>query len=94
MSRHVSQITKIRVWDIYNSSRIYGTCFICDTYIQFDDAYYMDWAHIVPFCAGGDSSVNNIRATCIGCNRLCRTKNLLKYYEEINNIIPMEIGIE
>ena len=52
-----------RRWDVW--VRDGGRCFACERPMFFEDC---DLEHSVPYSAGGDDSLENLRISCSGCN--------------------------
>jgi hypothetical protein len=51
-----------------------GACLCCDAPILFTR---WEQAHVTAVAEGGSNDLENLRPTCVGCNRSCGTENLL-----------------
>jgi len=73
--------TRVRyeVWKVYCGNSLEGHCFCCKKEIE-----YSTWecGHIKPAAEGGPDTIDNLRPTCLPCNRGMGTMNMLDYMKK------------
>lgn len=66
-----------KIYDRDIGAREYlGECFVCTNEISRDTGHM---GHIIPEYLGGETTLNNLKAVCAGCNLSMGTQNLLEY---------------
>lgn len=62
------------VWDIYGGGHsVYSQCYVCDEPVHILN---FECAHVIADVNGGETTTENLRVTCLGCNRSCGDKHL------------------
>lgn len=76
-----SKKVRIDVWNTWIGAEVGVTkCPLCNlTDIQQGACNGWDCAHVVPKCAGGETTIDNLRPTCKGCNSSMAGKDLREF---------------
>ncbi len=70
------KITKKLRNAVWGSKLVAGVCYVCGDATTNTD---FECAHVIPVCAGGATTLENLRPTCRGCNKDMGTMNLDAY---------------
>lgn len=73
---------KSHVWERRNGKFKDGQCYVCDEKLSYSD---FECGHVVPFCLGGTTDLDNLEPICTKCNRKMGICNLLDY-KKVNYI--------
>lgn len=77
----ISKQLRKEVWALVNGQDEYGNCFVCAKILSKNN---FECAHIIAHSLEGPTNINNLRPTCMKCNRRCATKNLFRFKKEYN----------
>lgn len=62
------------VWNIYGGGHsVYSQCYVCDEPVHILN---FECAHVIADVHGGETATDNLRVTCLTCNRSCGDRHL------------------
>lgn len=72
----IPQSLRLQVWQKRFGHSMKGECYACKCPLYFTQFHA---AHVIAHSRGGDLSLDNLEASCAGCNLACQTMNFDEY---------------
>jgi hypothetical protein len=91
---HLVEHKRLKVWLNVNMVRRNTTCFCCRL-VQMD-LFSSDWhsGHVISKATGGNTSLENLRPICSGCNQDMKTMDMYSYMQKKYTNVSVEKSVD